>query len=405
MSKVVNIRSGIQTQAVVAASRTYEALNSLSSRAPNTRPSDSVSISIPAPYGSYGDEGMILGAQEAFRRQGIDALALTKDDIQSWLKIGCTKAVCERPWVQPGGLSIRSSGIKNLVPGNALLVLGADSVDGAYGLRSLSLKVSLLNGAVRGGKRAALANFSMRETVPRAAIRVLRTLSNDVSLFARDEVSQVRAESVFGREVGIYPDIAMLMPATRDESSEKLASWIDESPDPVIGLVVNAHLRSLYSGSLEPEEAFTAATQSLIRAGYRVALIAHDVRRQPGDIQLLATIVGNLGNERDRVRSYVPASASGAKAALGLCRIVVTARMHGAVAALSQGVPTVGLEYVGKFVGQFRWYQAEDLVQDWRVAASRSDFLELIEMAASEGRGEKIGERAEKLVNGLPSWI
>ena len=40
--------------------------------------------------------------------------------------------------------------------------------------------------------------------------------------------------------------------------------------------------------------------------------------------------------------------------------------MHACVAALSSGVPTVGIGYVGKFSGQFSWYGDLGTVLEYR---------------------------------------
>lgn len=54
------------------------------------------------------------------------------------------------------------------------------------------------------------------------------------------------------------------------------------------------------------------------------------------------------------------------KAIIGLCDFFVGARMHACIAALSQGIPTVGFAYSKKFRGVFQTIGAEQYVADMR---------------------------------------
>jgi len=51
---------------------------------------------------------------------------------------------------------------------------------------------------------------------------------------------------------------------------------------------------------------------------------------------------------------------------IGQCDFFIGSRMHACIAALSQGVPAVGLAYSNKFLGVLRTVGAEGLVADLR---------------------------------------
>jgi colanic acid/amylovoran biosynthesis protein len=55
---------------------------------------------------------------------------------------------------------------------------------------------------------------------------------------------------------------------------------------------------------------------------------------------------------------------------IGQCDLLVGARMHACIAALSQGVPAVGLSYSRKFRGVFQTIGVEDLALDLRSMSS-----------------------------------
>jgi polysaccharide pyruvyl transferase WcaK-like protein len=63
------------------------------------------------------------------------------------------------------------------------------------------------------------------------------------------------------------------------------------------------------------------------------------------------------------LREYNPSSL---KEIIGLCDFFVGSRMHSCIAALSQGIPTLGIAYSNKFHGVFDSVNAVDLVVDAR---------------------------------------
>jgi len=68
---------------------------------------------------------------------------------------------------------------------------------------------------------------------------------------------------------------------------------------------------------------------------------------------------------RDRIEiADVPADSRKIKYLIGQCEFFVGSRMHACIAALSQGVPAVGIAYSGKFAGVFESIGVGDLVVD-----------------------------------------
>jgi colanic acid/amylovoran biosynthesis protein len=54
------------------------------------------------------------------------------------------------------------------------------------------------------------------------------------------------------------------------------------------------------------------------------------------------------------------------KGAIGYCNFFIGSRMHSCIAALSQGIPTAGISYSGKFLGVFDTIGAANMVIDAR---------------------------------------
>ncbi|MBH0008131.1 polysaccharide pyruvyl transferase family protein [Salinibacterium sp. SWN1162] len=237
--------------------------------------------------------------------------------------------------------------------GADLYAIGADTISGDYLHGYLALQVAALSQSARAGNRAALVNFSITPAPSRVALRLLRSLPREVELWARDELSQERAQRLLGREVGVAPDIGALAPKI---SSRRTKDAVD-AMGPYICLSPNAHFQTLGWYSRDELIDFWSRVAAEFLADYEVLLLPHDLRARPGDVELCGEIAAAVGVQSGRsLTVFTPESAGEAKAVLGGAEGVVSGRMHACVGALASGVPTVGLEYLGKFSGQFTWF-------------------------------------------------
>ncbi|WP_460791216.1 polysaccharide pyruvyl transferase family protein [Microbacterium lacusdiani] len=311
------------------------------------QPTRSLLLASPAVHGSLGDEAMVVATRQAAALQGWDVSLLTPGSASGWADAGLADVRAMDDDAVGAGFLVRRRALDGA---GAAVVLGADAMDAAYGARGVSARIDFLNQAARAGIPARLVNFSIREGVPAVVARLLRRLEPDVGIWVRDEASRGRAEDIFGRRVGAVPDIAFsLMPDDARRSSPG-----------TIALVVNGHLGLFGLGAAERvHDYFLALGSGLLERADRVLVVAHDLRPTPGDPALAERIAGELG---ERASAVSPVSAASAKGLLGGVDLCVTARMHAAVAALSSGVPTVGLDYLDKFRGQFEWYGQGDAV-------------------------------------------
>ena len=81
-----------------------------------------------------------------------------------------------------------------------------------------------------------------------------------------------------------------------------------------------------------------------------------------------------------------PLKADQTKYVIGLCDVFVGARMHACIAALSQGIPAIGIAYSRKFAGVFETFGVEALVFDTALG-SVDDLLTLVDMAVDRNAG------------------
>lgn len=356
----------------------------------------------PASYGSFGDEGMIQGSRDSILGVSGTPHLLTPGPVDPWTQMGVEGVRSIDRIIAPGRMHIGARKLRGISAAERIVVLGADSVDGAYGIRSITQRVSLLNVAVAQRRHAELANFSFRRNPSNDALATLRALDKRVRLTARDTSSQQRAANALQREVAVFPDVAAYMRPGATAAINNLELWAKATLRPLAFLVPNTHLSAFNGAGYEEVKArFGSYVAALSEGGFAVVVLAHDVRDEPGDVALSRALAKPFSSHD--VAVAVPRNAQEAKGMLALGQVVVTARMHAGVAALSQGVPCVGLDYVDKFTGQFRWYGAEDFVTAWENNPDPAEVLGMAQRAA-----QSAGDASENLpdfINKLPSWL
>ncbi|WP_197517241.1 polysaccharide pyruvyl transferase family protein [Microbacterium karelineae] len=312
----------------------------------------------PAAHGSFGDEALVLGTGAVLGQMGSDWSLVAPGDLDPWRELGVPDAVSFEDGLAGSGAMWSPPAADD--PFSRAVVIGADGADFSYGIRHVSAKLSTLNLAAASGAPATLFNFSLRKSISREGAHLLRRLNPAVRICARDPFSQERAREVFGREdVSAAPDVGIFLTPAFTEASSRIAEWADGRR--TAALTINNHLGVNFS-SQDMLGYFRRIGERLQSAGFDVLVLAHDIRARQGDPDLARAVSTALGAG---AISAVPGSAREAKAILAAVDLHVTSRMHAGVASLSQAVPTIGLDYVDKFRGQFTWYGAGDSVVPW----------------------------------------
>jgi polysaccharide pyruvyl transferase WcaK-like protein len=90
------------------------------------------------------------------------------------------------------------------------------------------------------------------------------------------------------------------------------------------------------------------------------------------------------------------------KSIIGKCNFFMGSRMHSCIAAISQGIPTVGLAYSKKFTGVFETVGIDKYVVDLR-NCDESDVLSSIDLALRER--EDIASKLNDIIPGIKSEV
>jgi colanic acid/amylovoran biosynthesis protein len=264
-------------------------------------------------------------------------------------------------------------------------IRGGDSFSDIYGVRNFvlgcvpALSVIWLRGGIHllpqtyGPFRSKLAERFARYILLRAH-----------SIWCRDRISlhEVSRLTDGERRGSLCPDVAFALEAVRPDPPAVDAPLSGHDGDTLIGLNVSG---LMYHGGYTGANMFglkldyrtflkRLVEQLLLDGSNRILLVPHTfaaegrVESDPAACRdLKLKLAPSL---RDRVhlvtREYDQHQIKGV---IGMCDFFIGSRMHACIAALSQGIPTVGVAYSRKFAGVFEMVGAADWVIDGRTEA------------------------------------
>lgn len=200
-------------------------------------------------------------------------------------------------------------------------------------------------------------------------------------IVARDKASQRAAQGLVGssREVLLSPDVAFSLEVSRPEHLELDPPLSGPVPPGVVGINVNG---LMYRGGYTRDNMFGL---KMDYPDFLRSLLIALLNEQPQDIWLVPhtyAIAGHVESDpeashqlrnslprelRERVRIIAAEyDQHEIKGVIGMCDFFIGSRMHSCIAALSQGIPCVGVAYSVKFKGVFESVGMESWVVDGR---------------------------------------
>jgi polysaccharide pyruvyl transferase WcaK-like protein len=261
-------------------------------------------------------------------------------------------------------------------------IRGGDSFSDIYGLKNFVggclpvLSVIWIRGGIHllpqtyGPFRSKLAQRLARYILLRAQ-----------SIWSRDRVSlQEVARLTGGRRTGsLCPDVAFALEAIRPESPAVDVPLGERDGETLIGLNVSGlvyyggYTRANMFGLKLDYRTFVKrlVEQLLLDNSNRILLVPHTFAAE-GRVESDPAACRDLQQAlspslRDRVHLVTKEyDQHGIKGVIGMCDFFIGSRMHACIAALSQGIPTVGVAYSGKFSGVFEMVGGENWVIDGR---------------------------------------
>lgn len=338
----------------------------------------SVFICPTAPPGSFGDEAMLEGCLDHYRDiDGYEINLISLDDGEKWINVNgvsnnlsltATKFFPIR-YLQFLWAIRRCSGF---------CVLGADTIDGHYSREWSLQKINMAEIAAKAGLESSILGFSFNETADDVVIKRLNKLPLEVRLCGRDPVSYRRLVERVAHPSILVADLAFLLrPDGETEKTRLVESWVRSQRDHdrrVIGINANYEnyktfvnpatkdsVRELVACYVEAIRQVDAA-----EGNNSYLLLPHDTRDtacESGDVQLALAIYEQMPIEIQSRALVVPMPCRAAeiKYLAGLANVVLSGRMHLAIASLGMGTPAACITYQDKFEGLFQHFRIGDM--------------------------------------------
>lgn len=246
---------------------------------------------------------------------------------------------------------------------HALFVMGADILDGKYGASLVQRIVDYCNHSAMLGIPATTLGFSFNRHPRRPTVHALSRLHPKVTVNVRDQPSLDRFRQIVGIPATLCADSAFLMPPATEPEPEAEA-WISDmhnagrSP---VGVNLNAHALAPLLTQIDTPTLITRLAEQLVLAAemnnLAFMLIPHDLKPQSGDVSMLQALEKQLQKNGFSHVRYTPINHPGKiKRITGLLDLVITGRMHLAIASLGSGTPILSITYQDKFEGLYQHF-------------------------------------------------
>lgn len=247
-----------------------------------------------------------------------------------------------------------------------LYCVGADVLDGFYSDIDACDRLRLVELAAKLSIKTTIVGFSFNEKPTPKAVEAFSKLPSNVQLCCRDSISRQRLSRYIQYPINLVADVAFLLqPINESDLVSRMADWIAHQKAEG-RTVVGFNAKHLYPGegkqisNSDLVNVYASALTTVFQQDPKISflLIPHDTRGGFSDVALAEAISNALPAEMQPYCNQVPLPCRAAEIK-GICAhldMVITGRMHLAIACLGQAIPVAGITYQGKFEGLFEHF-------------------------------------------------
>jgi polysaccharide pyruvyl transferase WcaK-like protein len=336
---------------------------------------ESVLVLPPYSPGSFGDEAVLTSVVNQLVKKGMKKVDLilykASDD---WGLAGVSGTFNMEDFFDFGAWRIQFRFALVVSRYQNFYVLGTDMMDGYYGA-SLSLqRIRLAELAAMAGTPTRIVGFSFNANPDPLCVQALKNLPGEVQMFGRDPVSHERLTQFLQRPIQASADVAFLLnPEYETDLVREVVQWArKEKGDQrlVIGISANYVLLERIKGLTYEQlvQAYANTLVELYKTYERISFlfIPHDIRGEINDADIAKGIIDAVPAEISAHCFIVPTPCrpGEVKGFVPELDIVLSGRMHLAIACLGQGIPVACMVYQDKFEGLFRLFELKGLTID-----------------------------------------
>jgi O-antigen/teichoic acid export membrane protein/polysaccharide pyruvyl transferase WcaK-like protein len=312
--------------------------------------------------GSVEDQALFGGLSTVLSRAGIRrARALCRPGVPM---PACDDGLVLEALPMWGSLRQARALGRELADASALVIVGADSLDGSHSRFESLLRLRLAAFCARRQVPALLCSFSFNGDPDPSTVEAFRKFPQGVTLLCRDDLSRERVARLAGEGVQLTADLGFLMQPSRHSAlDDQVASWLAAQRRP--GQPRVAWSLSPHALVLTPDQRAQAVVScaKVIEAlvterDALVVLMPHDFQAHADDPAILADVLARIPlPSRERVLLPVgPYTAADAAQCFSHFDFVFAGHMHLMIAALGRDVPPLGIAYPGKSEGVCRHF-------------------------------------------------
>lgn len=371
-----------------------------------------VAIVPPAKSGNIGDEAMICGIREGILQSTDGSItprfAIANHGLRDSHRrlFGPGRSYSSFRFSFPGSRDIAPKRwIKSYwnararrVVGRAgsLFVIGADMLDGAYRPNASLALMEIADEAALAGIPSTITGFSFNQNPDRRCVEKLQSIAERVRLCVRDPHSYERVVEHVGDRAIYVADVAFMLPPDPNSSdASAMIEWIERQRsrgDFILGLNLNPLLSSHF-GMASYRDLVAVALQAIQRFSERIGSeqnvsivgIPHDRRQSPSDFELLLELERQIPLSAKKLEMQTlpdTVSAGTVKAVCGHLNLLLTGRMHAAIAALGQGTPVMPIDNQGKVRGLLDHFQIPEFAVSRDLLNQPDELAERLDDAA-----------------------
>lgn len=226
----------------------------------------------------------------------------------------------------------------------AVYLIGADVMDGTYNEQEVLIKLDIAGEIAKLGIKMNIISSSFSNEIKQNVGKAYTSLDRRISIYARDENSRRRLCHFFP-SVKLAADVAFfLSPGVAPDIESRVEDF-----KTVIGVCLKDSDVGLHANE---KASIVKSLQYYAEKGTGFVFLPH----HPLDLKVAQDLASYLDDKSVLWLPSVLPSAAAIKATVKYCDLVITGRMHVAIASLGVGVPVLCFSYASKFEGLLKHF-------------------------------------------------